>query len=223
MGRFEADQASNPAFKSKKLLGTGQYRRPRNKIKRLIQAVSNLLSLYECLESDDEDCEYKTELTCSLRPKPPPTGDPNQESSGEGSGSGDQQVTGSGHSSHVDAENPNGRKRIVIKIVSDLKQNQFGNPSGTETPTTRLQPATTDPVLPDDDVVNTVQQHNTADEEDIDYDAGETQGTAHRTTGLNTSDHQVYNSQPTPSGGSTSMLPSCFLILSCILILYFSS
>ena len=224
MGRFEADQASNPAFKSKRFLGTGQYRRPRNKIKRLTQAVSSLLSLYECLESDDEDCQYRTELTCSVRPKPIsvlPTDIP--ESSGEGSGSGEQMnFAGSGYSPHADAENAHNRKKhIVIRIVSDLKQNQFGNPSGTEPPTTRLQPTTTDPqVLPDDeDVVNTLQ-HNTADEEDIDYDAGET---AHQTTSSNKSDHHVYDLRPTPSGGATSMLPSCLLILSCILTLCFSS
>ena len=99
MGRFEADQATNPAFKSKKLLGTGQYRKPRNKVKRLTQTVNTLLSLYECLESDDEDCEYRIQLTCSVRRKPKivhPTDIPDntsQEGSGEGSGSGDQFVS----------------------------------------------------------------------------------------------------------------------------------
>ena len=72
----------------------------------------------------------------------------------------------------------------------------------------------------DEDTVNKLQ-HNTADEEDNDYDAGET---THQTTSSNKSDHQVYyNLRPTPSGGTASMLPSCLLILSCILTLWFSS
>lgn len=237
MGRFEADQDANPAFKGLKLKPSTPYRRFKYKIKKLIDTLDNYQRPYECLQTDDEDCEYQLLLTCTIHPLPTPTspthGLLDTEGSADLEGSADVTTPDGSGGLITDTENPNNKKEL-IQIIVKLAREGFAPVDPESSITTPTPTAINTPKHNADNTTNTGDTEDTTkpqdDEEDVDYEPGEAPGmeeetptlegasetevtttiTGTTTTQVPTGDHQI---SLNPSGVAPSLSSSVSLLL----------
>ena len=147
VGKTRSEQSDNPAFKRESTLLPNSYGKQISQIDRLIQEINQTTQFYECIETDDEDCQlFVLECKATL-----PLSQDDDFQSGSGSGSGISDV-----GNHMDTETNS--HSILLRLGGRRQYDVMAKETGD-----RTKPNDNNDELPTSRNNNIIDSDNTSD------------------------------------------------------------